>query len=178
MDQDIIKGINTVLYYYEQYQNGDEEALVALHEIAKGIKSSTKGRMKNYIIFSFLTVLQRIKISLVDFSVINNEEYKELLSLCSEDLGYYYEISKWLESYAKYCIKTGDYELIDEVFILSIKVSTILSNISEYYKQINTMLSYSNSSITYVYPDSIKQLSLTTKNEIDLIINKINEKDS
>ena len=55
MDQDIIKGINTVLYYYEQYQNGDEEALVALHEIAKGIKSSTKGRMKNYIIFSHLS---------------------------------------------------------------------------------------------------------------------------
>lgn len=178
MDQDIINGINTVLYYYEQYQNGDEEAIIALEEIANGIKSASKLRVKNYLMFSFLTILQKIKILITDIYSMEDENYKELLSLCKDDLNYYYEISKYLSEYAKVSLKTGNYENIDDIFILSIKVSTILTNITEYYKQISTMLSYTYSTINYVYPDSIKRLSLTTKTEINDIVNKIKQKDS
>lgn len=178
MDQDIINGINTVLYYYEEYKNGNEESLVALEEIAKGINTSTKQRKKYYILYSLLTIIEQVKVGIVDFSLYGTDEYKELITLCKEDLSYYYEVSKWLEKYIRTCLKTDNYEGIDDVFMLSIKISTILSNISDYYKHLNSILSYASSSITYMYPRNVKTLSLTTKEEIESIINKVTKKDS
>lgn len=178
MDQDIINGINTVLYYYEEYKNGNEEALVALEEIAKGINKTTKQRNKYYIIYSLLTIMEQVKVGIIDMSLYETDEYKELINLCKEDLSYYYSVSRWLEKYARACLKTDNYDGIDDVFMLSIKVSMILSNISEYFKHLNNILSYASSSITYMYPNNVKRLSLTTKEEIESIINKVNEKDS
>ena len=181
MEEDILRGIQTVEYYYEQYKNGEneEETLIALEEIAKGIKRNAKARTKYYFLYKIFNLVEKFKVFLADASLFNDPDYQEIMGFCEEDIAYYTNIGKFLQEYVNYVLKTGDFDSIDNAFMLSIKMSMILHNITEYYKQINTLIDISTSSITYIGATGrVKQLKLDTTAEIEALKQTIEKKNS
>lgn len=179
MDEDILRGIQTVEYYYEQYKNGDEEAIIALEEIAKGIKNTTKVRTKYYILYRIFNFIQKTKAKLIDAELLENPQYQELLQFSQEDIEYYSYIGEYLQMYVNHVLSTNDFDNLDNAFMLSIKMSMILHNITEYYKEMNTMLEFANSSIQYVsYNTRAKELMNTTRNEMEALRKTLERKDS
>lgn len=170
MDEDILRGIQTVEYYYEQYKDGDEEALVALEEIAKGIKRNAKARIKYHLIYSVLNFVQKMKVSLIDIEMLKDPNYQELIGFCQEDIEYYTYIGVLLQGFVEQALRTDNYDNLDDAFILSVKMSMILHNITEYYKEINTMLEFVDSPITYVgTTNRVKKLKEETRIEIEAL---------
>ena len=179
MEEDILKGIQIVEYYLEEYNKGNPEAFTVLEEVAKGIKKNAKARTKYYILYKIFNLVEKFKVYIVDSSLLEDPDYLKLMGFCESDIEYYTYIGKYLREYVDYVLKTNDFENIDNAFMLSVKMSMILHNITEYYKQINTMIEFANSSITCIgLTNRVEKLQLETKDEIEAIRLTLDKKNS
>ena len=177
MNEDVLKCLQEIMYYYEEYQNGSEEAYIALYELARAIKTSGKDRTRYAILFSILEMIQRLKVNIINPSLNEEDSYKELIGFCKDDLDYYKEISRYLRDYAKYCMYTDDFEHLDKAFLLTVELSCILTNISSYYEHINTILSTSVKGFTYFYPANVKDKHLSTREDIEKLVKQLTIKE-
>ena len=173
MNEDVLNCLQEIIYYYEEYQKGSEEAYIALYELARVIKISGKDRLRYAILFSILEMIQRLKVNIINPSLNEEGHYQELIGFCKEDLDYYKEVSRYLKDYAKYCMYTDDFENLDKAFLLTVELSALLSNISSYYEHINTILSTSIKGFTYFYPANVKDKHLSTREDIEKIVKQL-----
>lgn len=177
MDVEVNAAINMINYYYDEYQKGSEEALIALEGFLDGLNSTIKTALKYYYIYQLILVIQRLKVMIANIKVLNDEYYVELMNMCKTDLKLYINSAKILKKYIKKSKKDMTYYNITNAYIFSIKMSSILININLYCEEINRILQYSKSTITYIPQNQFLKLrELDNKNELSLLRKTIEKK--
>lgn len=167
IEKECRKELQKILFYINEYNNGnfeyEEEMLLMLASFRKDMKSARK----YHLIFSFLIFYLDKSIMLTDNSLRSDNDYKELIGYCRTDIKYYLQVSKELKKFISRCIKEEDYECLDVLFLLTVKMSYVLNSISEYFSYIKNMEKYHNTFIKYQIPTSFRKDGKNNIEEIE-----------
>lgn len=157
MQQNVINELQKILWYIEEYNNGNNDYLSEMIDISHGIKKNIKSSRKNYVIFSLLNLYLDMGIKITSQELYEETEYQNLIQYCKDDIKYYLDVSKMLKAYINKCLKTDSYEHLDTAYILTIKNSYILKSISDYFAHIRSIQRYAMSGIQYQFPNDIRK---------------------
>lgn len=158
--------INTILDCIEEYNNGDENYLEYMEYIASVVKKYTNSARFKYIEFLLLEKYLDIHLRLVNNVIRESEDFQQLFGYCQDDLRYYLASAKELRIFIKKAIKNKDYECLDSAYLLTIYLSYILTNISNYFGTLSRVVGAQSGHFYYSLPDNIRQ---TGQNDIKLV---------
>lgn len=159
--------LQKILYYIEEYNKGDEQAEDELLTLLATYKKDMKFARKYHIIFSLLIFYLDKSIMLTNNGLRQESDYQSLIGYCREDIKYYLEVSKILKKHISDCIKADDYEAVDVVFLLTVKMGYVLNNITEYFSYIKNMENYANTFIQYQIPGNFRDSGRDNIQEIE-----------
>lgn len=170
MDLDTLGQIQQILYYIEEYENGNDGYYDAIIEIIKAIKAYQKTAKKNYKRTKIVLSVSKLA-TLVTNSYLKDERvYQQMMDNCYSDLEYYLESSKKLEEYVKICSKTQEFPDLEAAYILTIKLSLILENIMDYTKEIRLMEKASTGLFTYYPSDNLETKAEANRRDVELLV--------
>lgn len=173
MEREFLNTLNLIEYYYEEYQKGDEDALLILKDFFKEIKSRKKVNIKYYYQFSLIILFLKCRVFLFSPNLLEEKEYQNLIGYSDKDVKYYREVFSKLFDYINYCIKNNCYEHLDDAFVLSVRISWILENITKYITHIENLQHYAYSNILYKYPSTVEKDREEVNREIDVLLKKL-----
>ena len=137
--------VAVVLDAINAFENGDDSRYDDIIDIIKGIKNST--RQMNYNLF-----IERIIISLskrVSKLYGITPETEKMYSQCDNYLDYYQECINILSEYLEVGKKTGNYPDLQAAYLLTLYVTFIIENITDYLDEIKQIEKSSLSSYSY-----------------------------
>ncbi len=146
-----------ILYYIGEYNNGNREHEEELLMMLATYKKDMKSARKYHFIFSLLIFYLDKSIMLTNNSLRKDSDYQSLIGHCRGDIKYYLEVSKILKRYISGCIKDENYEHLDTLFLLTVKMGYILNGISDYFSYIKNMEQYANTFIQYRVPSTYRE---------------------
>lgn len=170
MDSDILIKIQQILYYIEEYEQGNDEYYEAILEIVKAIKGYYNTAKRKYTRVKVILAVSKLATHITNSYLKDDRVYQRLIENCYVDLEYYLESSKKLEEYAKYCSKVGQYPDLEAAYILTIKLSLILENIMSYLKEIRLMEKSSTGLFVYYPSDNLEEKADANRNEVDALV--------
>lgn len=167
IDVETRQELQKILFYIEEYNKGNDEYDEELLTLLAVYKHDMKSAKKYFLIFSLLIFYLDKSIMLTRNELRQDSDYQSLIGYCREDIKYYLEVSKTLRKYIEECIKTDNYEAVDVVFLLTVKMGYVLSNITEYFSCIKNMEHYANTFIQYQIPSTIREDGTHNRDEIE-----------
>ncbi len=175
MSDDVLHSLNEIEYYVDEYQKSNpevgEDVMVT---IAKEIKEFVNKNKLYYLYFRSLIIIIKAKAILCSSYVSEDERFNNIINKYLEDLSLYYEYAQYLKKHLDKCVKSKDYESLDDSYVLGVNLLQFLAYLKLYIRDIEKVAKeYSSSSYTVIYPD-INYTSLNEKrNEIKAIIKKL-----
>lgn len=170
MDSDTLIKIQQILYYIEEYENGNDEYYDAIIEIIKAIKSYYSTAKRKYTRTKLILSVSKLATHVTNSYLKNERVYQRLIDNCYADLEYYLESSKKLEEYANACSKTNEYPDLEAAYILTIKLSLILENIMVYLKEIRLMEKASTGLFVYYPSDTLETKAEANREEVSALV--------
>ena len=170
MDSNIINQIQKILYYIEEYEQGNEEYYDAIVEIVKAIKSYHTTAKRNYKRTKIILAVSKVATHVTSSYLKDERVYQKLINNCYTDLEYYLSASKKLDDYVNICLKTNEFPDLEAAYILTIKLSLILENIMAYMKEIRSMEKASTSLFVYYPSDNLENKAKANRQEVDILV--------
>lgn len=156
-----------IVFYIEEYNKGNKEYESELLSILASYKKEMLSARKYHLIFSLLIFYLDKTIMLTNNQLRSEDDYQELMGYCREDIKYYLSVSKLLKKYIEKCLKDENYEHLDILFLLTVKMSYVLNNVSDYFSYIKSMEEYANTFIQYQIPTTYRESGETNIQEIE-----------
>lgn len=170
MDSDTLIKIQQILYYIQEYENGNDEYYDAIIEIIKAIKSYHHTAKRKYTRTKLILAFSKLATYVTNSYLKNERVYQRLIDNCYSDLEYYLESSKKLEEYTKACSKAKEYPDLEAAYILTIKLSLILENIMAYLKEIRLMEKASTGLFVYYPSDTLETKAEANREEVSALV--------
>lgn len=168
-DLEIQKEIQKILYYIEEFENGNDDYLEEMYVIIEALKDYTKYGKKSYMKAKFILLISKLTTFITDSNIMETDYYKELVGYCNEDIEFYLDSVNKLKEYNRLCKRTGDYPDLEAAYILTIKLSNILENFYAYIHEIR-MIEKANSGMFSYYPSGrIREKGLATNEEVSTL---------
>lgn len=159
--------LQRILFYLDEYNKGNKEYEEDLLELLASYKMDMKSAKKYHLLFSLLIFYLDRTIVLTNYHLRSESDYKDLIGYCRSDIKYYLEVSKLLMHYINKCIKEERYEHLDVIFLLTVKLSYVLSGISDYLAYIRNMEEYYGTFISYQIPRTYRDNAALNIAEIE-----------
>ena len=174
MSEEVIKALNEVLFYMDEYKKGNPEVDDAtMKEIAKITKSQLRGNKIHFLFYKFMMAYIKIRIALVSYQTLQDERFTDLSNQYLMDIYMYMEYTDYLKEYLKNCIKNNDYNNLDDAYVLSIKLEEMMQSLGLYTEDIYKVLKENTASYIACYPKNNYDESISRKEEIESIIKKL-----
>lgn len=170
MDTDILIKIQQILYYIEEYENGNDEYYDAILEIVKAIKGYYGVAKRKYTRTKLILAISKLTTHITNSYLKDERIYQTLIDNCYSDLEYYLESSKKLEKYTEVCSKKNEYPDLEAAYILTIKLSLILENIMAYLKEIRLIEKSSTGLFVYYPSDNLETKAEENRKEVDTLV--------
>lgn len=164
------KEINSVLKIIHDFNNGEDELVDEVIEIFVEVKKYTKNAYLNYLKFLFLEKFLDMQITFINNQIKTNEDYALVFSYCKDDLKFYFKTVKNLKIYIKKWQKSGDVDNLDVAFLVSIYLSDILENISEYFDEIAKIVGWLEGRFFYRPNSNIRENAILDIQEINKLM--------
>ena len=174
MSEEIVKALNEVLYYMDEYKKGNPEVDdTIMKEIAKITKSQLRGNKIHFLFYKLMMSYIKIRIALVSYQTLQDERFADISNQYLMDIYMYMEYTDFLKDYLKNCIKNNDYNLLDDAYLLSIKLEEMMQSLGQYTDDLYKILKENTASYIACYPKNDYTESNQRKEEIDLIVKKL-----
>lgn len=132
--------INSVLAIINDFNNGNDELVYEVEKVVKGVREYTNIAASKYLKFNLLVIYLDISTRVINNQISKNEEYRRLLQYCKDELAFYFENAKKLKRYIKKCQQTGDIDNLDSAYLITIYLSDILTNVTDYFNEISKVI--------------------------------------
>lgn len=129
--------INTLLAQINEFNNGNDELVYVAEGVLEAVSKYAKKTSTYYLKFRLIELYLDISLRIFNNAIRTNSKYQSLHQYYQEDLAFYLEASNVLKRYIRKCEKTGDVDNLDSAYLMTIYLSTVLSNLSEYIDEIN-----------------------------------------
>lgn len=136
LDDDVKKDAELVLSTIRKYEEGDLSLEDDVVDIIGGLWDYTKYSKKVRLQYKFIIMLYK-SISL--FKNINESIIKEAYASVDSYYELYVSSSEELKRYLNNGFKTGDFPDLEAAYLLTIYLSSIITNINDYLSEINSM---------------------------------------
>jgi hypothetical protein len=174
MEDNILKPLNSIIYYIDEYKKGnpdvDESVMIM---IAKETKGFIKHNKMWFIYHKLLMSYIKLRIALVSYETINDERFIDNSNNYLLDLYMYLEYTNFIKDYINKCLKNKEYDNLDDVYILVIKLDELLKSLNLYTDDIYKILNENTASYTAIYPKNDYTELNNKKAEIEAIIKKL-----
>lgn len=167
LQDEYLREFQKIVFYMEEAGKGDTKSEEELLVWLETFKMDMDSARKYHFIFSVLIFYLDKSIMLTNNSLRQESAYQSLIGHCRDDIKYYLEVSKILKRYIKRAIDSEDFEHVDSLFLLTVKMGYVLSNISDYLSYIKNMEHYADSFIQYQVPDTFRESGSTNIQEIE-----------
>lgn len=168
--------INSILFQINAFNNGEDEYVEAVEEVMIAVKTYTKTAKVSYFKFRLLELYLDLSLLFVNNAIRKNEQYQELHGYYQSDLDFYLESVNKLKRYINKCEKTGDVDHLDSAYLLTIYLSNILSNLSDYMKEISNITGKLANRFDYFgSPSKVRERTSLDIEEIKKLMKNIEE---
>lgn len=173
---EIQKEIQKILYVIEEFENGNDEYLEDVIEVVNSIKDYTHRTKSFYLKYKFILLVSKFVTLIYAFNLLSDNSYQHLDEYCHADLDYYMEASKHLSKYIKICSRNENYPDLEAAYLLTIKLSNILSNISLYLNEIRSLERSNNSMYRFISNKDFKYIREKSNGEVESLVKVLDMK--
>ncbi len=167
--------INELLAQINEFNNGNDELVYVVEGVLQAVSKYAKKTTSYYIKFRLMELYLDISLRIVNNAIRKNAKYKELHQYYEEDLAFYLEASSFLKTYIKKCEKTGDVDNLDSAYLMTIYLSTVLSNLSDYVSEINKITGDIVGEFSYSSNEHMRERTKLDIEEIKKLMKNIEE---
>ncbi len=128
--------INEILGKINEFNNGNDELVYEIEKVLDGVIKYAHNTTSNYIKFKLIELYLDLSLMIVNKKVRQSEEYQTIHQYYQDDLAFFLKAASSLKKYVKKCQKSGDVDDLDAAYLMTIYLSYILSNLSDYVEEI------------------------------------------
>ena len=129
--------INNLLAQINEFNNGNDKLVYVAEGVLKAVGKYARKTSTYYIKFRFTELYLDISLRLINNAIRKTPKYQTLHQYYQEDLAFYLEAANVLKRYIRKCEHTGDVDNLDSAYLMTIYLSTVLSNLVDYIDEIN-----------------------------------------
>lgn len=167
--------VNNVLAIINEFNNGNDELVGDVEDILQAVSKYAKKTTSYYIKFRLMELYLDLSLRIVNNAFRKNNKYKALHQYYEEDLHFYQEAATILKTYIKKCEKTGDVDNLDSAYLMTIYLSNILSNLSDYIVEINKVTGDLIDEFSYIANEHLRERTKLDVEEIKKLMKNLEE---
>lgn len=167
--------INTLLAQINEFNNGNDDLVYVVEGVLKAVNKYARSTTTNYIKFRLIELYLDISMCIVNNTIRKSEEYQSFRGYYQEDLSFYLDATNKLKRYLRKCKKTGDVENLDSAYLMTIYLSYILSNLSDYIEEIKNITGHLVGTHSYQPGENIRKRTELDIEEIKKLMKNIEE---
>lgn len=167
--------INELLAQINEFNNGNDELVYVVEGVLKAVSKYAKKTSSYYIKFRLMELYLDLSLRIVNNAIRKSDEYQRLHQYYEEDLAFYLEAATTLKTYIKKCEKTGDVDNLDSAYLMTIYLSTILSNLSDYVSEINKITGDMVGNFSYRADEHMRERTKLDIEEIKALMKNLEE---
>lgn len=175
MDSELQQEIQKIIFYIEEFENGNDEYYYDMLEIIKALESYVRHAKCFYLKGKLIYIYSKIITFITANSILTDDFYNKLDNESKENLRLYIDSVNTLNNYNKICKKTGDYGNLDAAYLLTIKLSQVLANFFGYLSEIRTLENSTNSMFAYIPGTRKYENYNNTNEEVKILVKAIKE---
>lgn len=165
--------INELLEQINEFNNGNDELVYVVEGVLKAVSSYAKKTNSNYIKFRLIELYLDLSMRIVNNAVRKTPEYQALRQYYEEDLAFFYQAATSLKRYINGCKKTGDVDDLDSAYLMTIYLSFILSNLTDYIGEIKKITGNFMGIFYYQANASIREKALLDIDEVKRLMKNL-----